>query len=110
VIEALSERWCGFPTLAPYFHFAFGWGIAVAMQFSGFPSSILGTFPCVIFGPALHLLWYQVVHLAKYALGANTYTSAPCIMGVAIVTALTCGNLKSPAQADPLLFMIAVLN
>jgi hypothetical protein len=80
------------------------------MQFSGFPSSILGTFPCVIFGPALHLLWYQVVNLAKYALGANTYAAAPCIMGVAIVSALTCGNLRSPQKSDFLLFMIAVLN
>merc|ERR1712166_1534352 len=41
VIEALAERWCGFPTLAPSFHFAFGWGIAFAMQIGGFPSSIM---------------------------------------------------------------------
>jgi len=110
VVKALEERWCGFPTLAPYFHFAFGWGIAVAMQFSGFPSSIIGTFPCVIFGPALHLLWYQLVDLVKHVFGANTYCAAPCIMGLAITAALTCGDLKYPAQADFLLFMIAILN
>ena len=70
----------------------------------------MGTFPCVIFGPALHLLWYQVVNFAKYAIGANSYSSAPCIMGIAIVCALVSGNLKSPAKSDYLLFFITVLN
>jgi len=85
VIPALSDRLCGFPILAPYFHFAFGWSIAITLQFSRFPTSIFAVIPCVLFGPALHLIWYQPIHFAKYAIGATAFVSAPCIMGICIV-------------------------
>lgn len=105
--EALGERVFGFPLLAPFFHHAFGWGIAMACQMTGFRS------PCsaILFGPALGMLWDPLVRLFKALLGASKSASAPLIMAVSFVAPLLAGPPLPPRPPqDLLLFSIPLMN
>ncbi len=108
VAEALGERIYGFPPMAPYFHSAFGWGIAVALQltvpsFSGKSSSSKtmtgGTFAAligsVLLGPALGMSWDPIIRVLKNYVGASKAMAVPAVMGLAFVVPLLLGTLDA---------------
>lgn len=74
VVEALEIRWYGVPVLAPYFHMAFGWGIAVAFgiweRIGSNSSPMIVPFVTLV-GPAFGMLWDPVLRLLEFASGAG---------------------------------------
>jgi hypothetical protein len=109
--EALATRAFGVPALAPYFHFAFGWGIATAFQAQTRWSLPGGAIAPVLLGPAFGMLWDPPVRLCDWLLGANKLAAAMSIMAVALALPFFAGKpLKSSQAFDPLLFASPALN
>ena len=110
--DALATRVHGVPALAPYFHFAFGWGIAVAFQLVRFSPTVGATVFSVLAGPAIALLWDPPVRFLDALLGASQAEAAPFIMLLSFLLPLLLGApLRVDAQpADPLLFAIPLCN
>jgi hypothetical protein len=105
--EALEERIFGVPLLAPYFHCAFGFGIAFAMcvlDFKWLPVS-------VFLGPAFGMMWDPPIRLAKIFLGASKSAAAPSFMLLSWLIPLFLGDpLQINQTFDPLLFLIPLLH
>ena len=109
--EALATRAFGVPALAPYFHFAFGWGIATAFQAQVRWSLPGGAIAPVLLGPALGMLWDPPIRIIFWTLGANKLAAAMGIMGSALAVSFFAAPALTPAPpADPLLFSIPLLN
>lgn len=111
VLVALEERIWGFPVMAPYFHYAFGFGIAMALQLlvpairgkqgaarqTAYPpvtsSSVAGILMSVLFGPTLGLLWDPVERIVSLAVGgASKFATVPLIMVSAFILPLILGD------------------
>ncbi len=125
--EALSTRVHGVPALAPYFHFAFGWGIARALQLSSFRAPLLA----VILGPSLGapnpsprrqpsphsrpprpprararragMLWDPPVRVIELCIGASKSVAAAALMLGSLVVAVAAGPpfARHDAPAEP---------
>lgn len=109
--EALSVRVDGVPSLAPFFHFAFGWGIATAFQVQARYQLPGGDLLPVLLGPALALVWDPTVRLFEWSLGATKTAGAMCIMLTAFALPLLAGPPLSPApKRDLLLFLVPLSN
>jgi len=109
--EALSVRAFGVPALAPYFHFAFGWGIATAFQAQAKWALPGGAFTPVLLGPALGLLWDPPIRIVYWLLGANKLAAAMSIMATALALVFFAGAaLKARPPRDLLLFAAPALN
>lgn len=90
--EALAGRVLGVPALAPYFHSAFGWGIALAFQLVGLDGSLLQHLLPALLGPALALmLWDPAVRMLVLLLGASQAGAAAAVMLVSFFLALLAG-------------------
>ena len=98
VEEALGERIFGFPLLAPYFHSAFGWGIAMALQLTTSTSrkqnssDAMAIMSSVLLGPALGMLWDPPIRILKALLGASKVAAAPAVMALVFVIPLITGD------------------
>lgn len=129
VKEALSERVYGFPPMAPYFHSAFGFGIALAMiiidKLHAHMSNstkgksknlqLISTTAAVLLGPALGMIWDPPIRILKHALGAGKQIAVPGIMGLAFLVPLLFGSLEVPKldtspQQQICLFLVPLLN
>jgi hypothetical protein len=109
--EALAGRVHGVPALAPYFHAAFGWGIALAFQVVGLDGSLLQHLLPALLGPALAMLWDPPIRLLVSVLGASQAAAAAAIMLVSfIVVPLVGPALKPVAPWDPLLLLAPAAN
>ena len=109
--EALSVRAFGVPALAPYFHFAFGWGIATAFQAQVRWALPGGAIAPVLLGPALGMLWDPPIRILFYALGADKLAAAMAIMGCALALPFFAGAaLTAAPPPDPLLLAAPLLN
>ena len=110
--EALSSRVHGVPVLAPYFHFAFGWGIAIALQLVRFRPTVGGTVFSVLAGPAIALVWDPPVRLLGTLFGATPAEAAPFLMLVSFLVPLLLGAplRVDPRPADHLLLAIPLCN
>ncbi|GMI36809.1 hypothetical protein TrRE_jg6772 [Triparma retinervis] len=108
--DALFTRVHGCPALAPYFHFAFGWGIAKAYQLTSFKGNpVLLAF----IGPAIGMIWDPPVRVLVNLFGIDQTGAAVAIMMIGILLPLIVGpNLKvfDKASADYLLFSIPLIN
>lgn len=112
---ALAERLHMFPVIAPYFHFAFGFGWAAGLVLTGDvgaaapPPSltrlvIAGVLSVVLFLPPIWITW-----------GASVAVGLPLVQGVPLSLALSALPLyllgrrrHVAAAADPLLFSISL--
>lgn len=107
VMEALGERLFGVPVMAPYFHFAFGWGIAVVYQLTAFKSHALP----VLLGPTIALVWDPAMRAVCTAFGASKLAAVCALMLGSTFAALA---LSAPPQPSPprdlLLFSIPLLS
>ena len=109
--EALSVRVFGVPALAPYFHFAFGWGIAVAFQARVRWDLPFGSMLPVLCGPTLGLFWELPVRVLEALLGANKLAITMAVMACAVsVTFFAGAALKHSPRFDPLLFASPLVN
>jgi hypothetical protein len=110
-MEALGERFCGFPVFAPFFHFAFGWAVSFLLQITG-SQSFFAVITCCLLGPALHLIWFQPVNLLVYVFETSVMVAAPAVMSFFIVMGFM--FRKSPQKGgyrtDYLLFSIPTLS
>ena len=116
---ALAGRNFGVPALAPFFHFAFGWGIGLALQLLGGDcATFLTALPVVLLGPALGLLWDPPVRALDHLLGASQTAAAAFLMQLALVLPLVLGpplglgplGLGPLGQRDALLFCVPLAN
>ncbi len=128
---ALASRVFGVPALAPFFHCAFGWGIAAALQIFGHTPR--GALLAVLAGPALAMAWDPPIRLIHYAFGAaqtvSTRRDAPlararrdirsppaqesaaCLILLTFALPLLLGPpLRSVPSADWLLFVAPLVN
>jgi len=84
VQEALDERFYGVPFMALYFHYAFGWGIALAYQLAnrhwGQKSQPWTQLVSVLVGPCFAMLWDPPIRLLKHFLGATKGTAVPVLL------------------------------
>ena len=131
VAQALGERVFGFPILAPYFHSAFGWGIALSLlwtvpSFSGNIGnkstkksffSIMGGYYAlmgsVILGPSLAMFWDPLVRVSKAAFGADYTCSAPVVMMLSYLVPIILSSPKNAPYESPrdlILFLVPLLN
>ena len=104
VEEALGERIFGFPLLAPYFHCAFGWGIAMALQLTtsvnrnrrnprdNVYSNVIPILSSVLLGPTLGMLWDPPIRIFKVLIGANKVATAPAVMAMVFLMPLIVGD------------------
>ncbi len=81
--EALATRVHGVPALAPYFHFAFGWGVATAFQCLRFRTSLGAALLCVLGGPAIAMIWDPPIRVLHHLFGADQAAGAGLIMSLA---------------------------
>ena len=110
-MDALADRIYEIPVLAPYFHMACGWGVALAFQIVGFDRSLLQHLIPAFLGPALAMLWEPPLRLTMYILGANIFSVAPTIWLTALMIVLLAGpRLKYNSRRDSLLLFIPLLN
>jgi len=110
VVKALTERFCGFPIFAPFFHFAFGWAVSFLLQITGF-TSFFGVIFCCLVGPALHLVWFQPVNLVVHLFDVPNMIAAPSIMGACILVAFALRKVPTTSYGnDYLLFTIPTLS
>ena len=78
-IDALYERWHSFPVMAPFFHSAFGWGIATAPTYgSAFGAKLswevmgaVAVLSSVLTGPSLAMVWDGVMRVFTNTLGLD---------------------------------------
>jgi hypothetical protein len=111
VQQALSARVFGMPVMAPYFHSAFGWGIALAYQWVGLDGSILNHLTAALLGPALAMLWEVPVRLLPMLLGASQAASVAGVMLCGFFLALLAGpTLNTTMPRDPLLLVAPAAN
>lgn len=126
VEEALGERIYGFPPMAPYFHSAFGFGIAVALLITGsfFQQSKLrmtktmqfvAIVASVLLGPALGMAWDPPIRILKIVLGVRKVIAVPGIMGLVFLVPLLFGALENPPKTEAslrqlCLFLVPLLN
>ena len=109
--EALYTRVYGVPATAPYFHFAFGWGIAYAYQLLHHRNTLLTALACCLLGPALGLIWDPPLRVLDYLIGVDQLSAVQGIMALAFALPMILGCPLKTAQArDPLLFAIPLLN
>jgi hypothetical protein len=109
--EALSTRAFGVPALAPYFHFAFGWGICTALQVQTRWSLPGGAIAPVLLGPAFGMLWDPPIRIAFWTLGADKLGAAMSIMAMALALPFFAGSALRPSPPrDVLLFGAPLLN
>ena len=109
--DALITRIFGVPALAPYFHFAFGWGIAIAFQWLHFRASLGAALCCVIGGPVIAMVWDPPIRILGSLLGADQASAAMCVMALAFALPVLLGvPLRTNQPTDPLLFAIPFLN
>ena len=110
--DALYTRVFGVPALAPYFHFAFGWGIAYAFQGLKFDGGYTTALLCVLGGPAIAMIWDPPIRILGVLLGADQASAAMCLMALALALPFFLGvPLHSkPQKPDYLLFAIPLLN
>ena len=93
--------------MAPYFHFAFGWGIAAVYQATGFKTHAVP----VLLGPAVALVWDPAMRLVCVGFGTSKLSAVVALMLASFVLALVLGPpLKPPGRRDVLLFSIPLLN
>ena len=124
--EALSERVYGFPPMAPYFHAAFGFGIALALlitdsylEHSKVKMSktlkFVAIVASVLLGPALGMAWDPPIRILKNALDVGKVIAAPGIMGLVFLVPLLFGTLEPSAKSKAsfrqlCLFLVPLLN
>ena len=110
--DALYTRVYGVPALAPYFHFAFGWGIAIALQLAKFRINSLGAaLLCVLGGPAIALIWDPPIRILYHLFGADQAVGAQLIMSLSFALTMVLGPaLKTDQPRDALLFLIPLCN
>jgi hypothetical protein len=109
--EALAARVFAVPALAPYFHSAYGWGIAVAFQIVGFDGSLVRHLLPALLGPALAMLWDPPIRLLVHYLGASPAAAAAAVMLSSFLIALLAGPaLETRVQRDPLLLLAPAAN
>ena len=123
VIDALYERWHSFPVMAPFFHSAFGWGIATALMYTvpafgakfklGKVMGAVAVLSSVLTGPSLAMAWDGVMRVFTNTLGLDRFVGVPVMMLLSFVLPM----LVSPPQAgkytgprDAILFMVPLLN
>lgn len=114
--EALAERVFGIPALAPYFHSAFGAGIAFAFQLVGMDGSLLQHLLPVLLGPALAMVWDPPIRFLVQMLGASQAAAAAAVMLVSFLIALLAGPALGSGSGcacvprDPLLLVAPAAN
>ena len=109
--DALHDRVFGVPALAPYFHFAFGWGIAVAFQLVNFSSGLGAALLCVLGGPAIAMIWDPPIRVLHHLLGTDQAAGAMALMGLALALPMLVGvPLRTGQKTDMMLFAIPMLN
>ena len=109
--ESLQDRVFGMPIMAPYFHTAFGWGIAAAFQVVGFDGTIFHHLLPVLLGPLLAMLWDPPIRILENALGAERTVVAVGVMVTSYLAALIVGPaLKINVSRDYLLMLAPAAN
>ena len=109
--DALFTRQYGVPATAPYFHFAFGWGIAFAFQLVRHSNTLLAAIVCVIGGPAIALVWDPPIRILNYLIGVDQMSAVVSIMALALAMPMFLGvPLKTGQPKDGLLFAIVLCN
>ena len=109
--DALHTRVYGVPALAPYFHFAFGWGIATAFKLFSYRPSWRVALLCVLGGPAIAMVWDLPIRVLRVLVGADQAAAAQFLMCGSMAAVWLLGPaLKRGQTPDPLLFAIVLPN
>jgi len=111
VAEALGVRVYGVPSMAPFFHFAFGWGIACAFQDQSRFELRGGPIQTVILVPSLAMLCDPAVRIFEWTIGASKTSAVVVLMLSSFFGALLAGApLTLAPKRDVLLFLAPCAN
>eukprot|EP00937_MAST-01D_sp_MAST-1D-sp2_P002572 g2572.t1 len=113
--EALGERVWGFPVLAPFFHVAFGWGVAAACMVAGWPKGVRAQLLVVLLVTPLAMCWDPAFRAVGALFHCSKAAAAPVLMALTLILPpmlLQGGFRRRPAGApvDWLLIGAPALN